>query len=477
MSLTSRIGLGILLTGLATLLSIGWFLDKSMQDNLMAEHIDMLADHLSMLRREAAKDGPDLHEAREVVMEHLGASNNEKTFGRLVDAKSLVLAETPGFADYSPSMETYPHPSASTQTVPEFTSSGAPGHGGLVYLHAASISRPSPHPELTYYMVNDASQEQRMIHRFRLQLIAAIIAGSVICALLGWLVTRSGLRPLDNITSEIETTTAEALQNPDGQPPNDRAWPRELSRLAHAFDALRSRLSRSFNQLRQFSDDVAHELRNPLHNMMALASLTLQRDRTPEEYQAALASTLEECDRLRRLADGLLFISRADHRRSVLQLTTFDAAQAIREITDYNSELAQDQGITIDINSQGQLTADRSLFRQALTNVISNALRHTHTGGSISINFTPASSENSAAQLTITDTGEGIAPEHLPHIFDRFYRVDTARTHHTDAPPQTGLGLAIVKSIMELHSGTVTTTSTLGMGTTLTLTWPQAMPR
>lgn len=234
-------------------------------------------------------------------------------------------------------------------------------------------------------------------------------------------------------------TTAKALQQPDAAhddgPLQSAKWPREIATLSEAYASLRSRLSRSFQQQQQqFSDDAAHEIRTPLNNMMGLTNLTLQRDRSPEEYRAALISTLEECNHLKKLADGLLFISRADHHRSVLEVAECDAHAAISEVVDYHADMAQDQGVAITVSAQGRLTADRTLFRQALTNLVSNALRHTPPGGRIEVTFDAVSNASAFAALTVADTGEGIAPEHLPHIFDRFYRVDSARTHQSDWP-------------------------------------------
>ncbi len=303
----------------------------------------------------------------------------------------------------------------------------------------------------------------------------------MLIAALGWIIVRRGPAPLHRITRHIESTTAKVLQSTgsdDAIPPESaQRWPRELAALASAFTDLRHRLSHAFQQLRQFSDDAAHEIRSPLNNLFNLASLALQRERTPEEYRAALESTLEECERLRELADGLLFISRADHRKSALTFSTFPVDEAIQEIIDYHAGLAADKGVALRVQASGTLTADRMLFRQALTNLVSNAIRHTPEGGRIDISFGPAEGGSGAANaLVVEDTGEGIAEAHLPHLFDRFYRIDTARTHDDGTTAQTGLGLAIVKTIADLHHAKVSVSSEEGKGTRFVIRWPVRHP-
>lgn len=470
-SLSTRLLIAITAASFGTLALAVCYIDRAIEQGVVFANEEGLGDHLRSLQHAIDADPVVLHAAGVVLHDILGGDKIDKSYGCLTDAQGSILLQTTGFPLFSPPLASYPGPVPAGQFEVRITQTRYAGQP--VFLAAARMNRPGETEPLTYYFAADAAPIEHFITSRRRELGFALLFGTLLSAGLAWVIARRGLRPVELITTEIEQTSARALQQPGATSlpiPDAAGLPPEIARLSNAFTALRSRLGRSFHQLQQFSDDAAHEIRTPLNNMMGLASLTLQRDRTPDEYRAALASTLEECDRLRKLADGLLFISRADHR-SVINTTAFEVGAVIAGISDYHSGLASEQGVEIVLTGEGLLHADRSLFRQALTNVLSNALRHTPPGGQIKVDFQPAREPGGIAVLTITDTGEGIAPEHLPHIFDRFYRVDTARTHQPGAPAQTGLGLAIVKAIVELHGGTVTAASTPGQGTTLTLTW------
>ncbi|OYW31306.1 MAG: hypothetical protein B7Z47_01435 [Chthoniobacter sp. 12-60-6] len=468
LSLSTRLLLAITVASFVTLALAVGYIDQAIERGLVQKQNAVLQDHLIVLRQAIEADPENLHAAEVVIQNTLGGDKNAKSFGCLTDATGRHLIETKGFTEFSPPLTDFPAPIPAGQQETQVTLT-RPANDYPIYLVAALMLRTGSGETLNYYFAADGLPDEHFMESIRYELALVLLLETLLSAGLAWFISRHGLGYLERITDEIERTTANALQQPDatsGGISDANRRPREVARLFEAFTALRSRLSHSFNQLRQFSDDAAHEIRGPLNNMMGLTSLTLQRDRTPEEYQATLISTLEECDRMKKLADGLLFISRADHRRSALSLTSFDVCEAITEIVDYHSDMAHDRGVTISATASGMLTADRSLFRQSLTNVLSNALRHTPARGQVTVHF-------EGSTLSVSDTGEGIAPEHLPHVFDRFYRVDAARTHQPDAPAQTGLGLAIVRAIVELHGGTVTAESAVGKGTTVTLVWRQ----
>jgi len=475
-ALSTRLLIAFTAAAFVTLALAMWYIDRAVERGLIRQHEDSFGDHLAALQLSIDNNEGDL-DAAEMLLKHtIGGDKNEKSFGCLTDAARQPFFQTPGFNEFAPPLSDFPPPTVTGQKGMNLTIVDDVDMTPLL-LASTLIRRPGSTEPLTYYFVADGLPTTRFLTGLRLQLGLVLSLATLLSAGLAWIISHQGLLPIEKITQEIEQTTAKALQQPDAaadkdSPPQTVKLPREIARLSEAYAALRNRLSRSFQQLRQFSDDAAHEIRTPLNNMMGLTSLTLQRDRSPEEYRAALISTLEECNRLKKLADGLLFISRADHHRSVLAPTTFDVHVAISEVVDYHSEMAQDQNVTVTVSAKGQLNADRTLFRQVLTNLLSNALRHTPSGGRIEVTF-ETSDPDGIATLIVSDTGEGIASDHLSHIFDRFYRVDTARTHQSDAQPQTGLGLAIVKAIVELHGGSVAAESMPGHGTTLTLLWRQ----
>ena len=184
-----------------------------------------------------------------------------------------------------------------------------------------------------------------------------------------------------------------------------------------------------------------------------------------------LASGLEECGRLSRLIDSMLFLARAENAETELKRSPLDARREIEAVREFYEVVAEEQGVEVACTGEGQLNADPLLFRQALGNLLSNALHYTPRGGKVLISV--AHPANGSLDIGVTDTGAGIDSEHLPHIFDRFYRADRSRTQN---PQGFGLGLAIVKSILTLHGGTVAIKSAPGAGTTVVLKFPGNAP-
>lgn len=247
--------------------------------------------------------------------------------------------------------------------------------------------------------------------------------------------------------------------------PND--WPKELRNLAHQFNEMLHRIQSSFIQLSEFSSDIAHELRTPIHNLRTMTEMALLHEQSPEAYQNILESNMHEYLHLSKLIEALLFIARSDHGALRLQKTRIDVLKEIFSILDYYQAIADEKEITFSCSGEAKAEVDKELFKRVISNLMSNALRYTPSHGIIQIKI--ESTEN-AVNLCITDTGMGIADDDLSNIFNRFYRVDKSRT--TDSGGL-GLGLAIVKSIMDLHQGSIKISSQLGKETSVHLQFPQ----
>jgi two-component system heavy metal sensor histidine kinase CusS len=241
-------------------------------------------------------------------------------------------------------------------------------------------------------------------------------------------------------------------------------WPRELQPVATAFDEMLGRLENSFTKLSQFSADLAHELRTPISNIRGEAEVTLTRPRSLEDYRNVIESIAAECERLSGIVDNLLFLARAEGVDHQIERNVFAARPAIEKIAAYYRTIAEERGISITNKGDGEVYADALLFDRALSNLVDNALRFTPDGGKITI---ATEIKPDRTELAVEDTGCGIPPQHLPHVWDRFYRVDSSRSSQG-----TGLGLALVKSIIDLHGGSVAVASVVDRGTTVTLTFP-----
>ena len=202
---------------------------------------------------------------------------------------------------------------------------------------------------------------------------------------------------------------------------------------------------------------------------MGESQVALTRERTPSEYREVIESSVAECERLSGIVDNLLFVARVDAARESIERKLFDARVAVEKIAAFYRTLAEDRNVAIHCSGEGEIYADPALFERAVGNLVDNALRFTPEKGSIQI----ALAEHAADfEVAVNDDGCGIAPEHLPHVFDRFYRAESSR-----GSDGTGLGLALVKSIVDLHGGSVRIDSEVGHGTIVTIIFPKSVIR
>ncbi len=275
-----------------------------------------------------------------------------------------------------------------------------------------------------------------------------------------WWVARHGLSPLFRLQQAAASVTTRDLTYRLA----DEGLPTELHELAASFNNMLERLEEGVSRLIQFSGDLAHEMRTPLSNLLGKTQVTLTKIRTADEYRSVLESNAEELERLSRLVDDMLFLAQADHAQAALQWETVDLQQEAAHVVEFFAAVAEEQEIVVHMDGAGVVQADRFMIRRALSNLMSNAIRHTPRGGAITLCITKTSATGTT--LSVSNTGESIASEHLPHLFERFYRADPGRSRTQGG---TGLGLAIVKSIMTLHGGNANAASEPGGITTFHL--------
>jgi heavy metal sensor kinase len=269
-----------------------------------------------------------------------------------------------------------------------------------------------------------------------------------ITAFLGYQLARRALSPLEQMALRAEQITAEHLhQRLPVENPED-----ELGHLARVINSVFDRLEQSFEQLRRFTSDASHELRTPLAAIRSVGEVGLQKNKIPADYEDTIGSMLEEVTRLTRLVESLLTMSRADAGELVLQLTVFSPMELVREVVGVIEVLAdeRDQKLVISGNSELSIRGDRLLLRQALINVLHNAVKYSPVGGNILIWI--GSRDGNQVVLKVTDSGPGIASEHRQKIFDRFYRVDSGRARDTGG---VGLGLSIARWALQVQGGNI----------------------
>ncbi|MFO0930147.1 MAG: heavy metal sensor histidine kinase [Gemmataceae bacterium] len=319
-------------------------------------------------------------------------------------------------------------------------------------------------PDRLIQVAMDRTQEEALLAAYRWNLAAVLLAALAGSAALGYRIARHGLRPVAAITA----TAAQVGSSTLDERIDARGLPAELETLAATFNAMLDRLEGAFARLRQFSADLAHELRTPVNNLRGEIEVTLGKPRSTDEYRDTLGSSLEECGRLAEMIDNLLFLARAENPRTAIARDPLELTAELATVCEFYEAAATDAGVRLVVGVGPPVAArlNRPLLQRAVSNLVANALAHTPAGGAVMLR---AVGERGGARIEVADTGHGIPAEHLPHVFERFYRADEARSS-----PGFGLGLAIVRSIVELHGGTVAVRSDPGRGTVVTMTFPAA---
>jgi heavy metal sensor kinase len=273
------------------------------------------------------------------------------------------------------------------------------------------------------------------------------------------------LSPIDRVTRLARRLSAEDLsQRLNLDLPDD-----EVGRLARTFDDMLARLDASFRRQRQFTADASHELRTPLTAIKGQVEVALGRERRADAYREVLQAVNDEIDRLVRLVGSLLTLARADAGQIPLALEPVDLPHVVEGAVEQVRPMAEQHAIDLSVTSAAAVTlqADEDLLLQLLLNLLDNAVKYTPSGGQVTVGW---DAKDGDLELWVRDTGLGIAAEHLPHVFDRFYRVDKARSR---AEGGTGLGLSISRWIAEVHGGSVSATSVLGGGSMFIVRLPR----
>lgn len=312
--------------------------------------------------------------------------------------------------------------------------------------------------------VGTSMQEaQRTLKSVERMLWITLGLGLLMSVIVGDLLTKRSLRPVARVTSAVAALGVnhnfdKRLKVP---PAVD-----EMSKLIKTFNEMIDRLEDAFLRLRRFSGNVSHELRTPIAVMQGEAQLALRRERTPEEYKAALTAVVKESRVMSAIVEDLLLLARAEGRSLTLERTSIEVDLFLKNlVSSVRNELDQ-KDIKVNLINNGKNTIDiqENYYSLALKNLLLNACRHSENNSCIDIEVTSTYNET---RFDITDFGEGIPPKSLPYIFDAFYRADTARNRKSGGA---GIGLSLAKALIELHGGTLTVESTLGQGTTFRAT-------
>lgn len=321
---------------------------------------------------------------------------------------------------------------------------------------SAAVTVPADSAPLRVILLLDSTPHMHFFSAVQRWFWMALVLSALFSAGLGWLVARRGLLPLRQVTAVAASISAASLQERIPL----AAVPLELQQLAASFNAMLARLDDAFMRLSNFSADIAHELRTPLSNLMTQTEVVLAQPRDSEAYQETLYANLDDCKRMARMIDDMLFLAKADNGLIVLEQQPVALDVEVEKLFEYYRLLADERGISLQLHGHAVVRGDVLMLHRALSNLLSNALRYTPAGASIQVEL---EQNANGSELRLSNPGPTIADEHLERLFDRFYRADPARRE--GSPHNAGLGLAITRSIIHAHQGQIHCTSVAGKTT------------
>lgn len=333
------------------------------------------------------------------------------------------------------------------------------GHPGRVVAGSAKLDS----GPLTVVVARVYGERSAMFARYRQRIAFGAGVGALAAALFAALLLRRGLRPLRAIAGHAALVRPATL----AQRIDLDTVPSELRPLVDALNGMLARLQDGFARLSGFSADLAHEFRTPVTNLLGQSQVMLAQPRTVPEYEQLITSNIEELERLARMIESMLFLARAGQDDVVLARQPLQALDELEKMAGFYEGMAEEHGLRLACTGGGTVLADPALLRRALANLLSNAVRYADEGSTITLR---AEQHGAATELSVTNAGPAIPPEHLAHLFERFYRADPARR---DAEGSTGLGLSIVRAVMDLHGGTAQVRSAAGQ-TRFSLVFPAA---
>lgn len=350
-------------------------------------------------------------------------------------------------------------------------------------VHIRSDASGTPYIIKAWYMSDDHGQRYffaigrsladsaRTVKTFTTDYLLSLLGIIPLTGLLGWLLAGRAIQPVNEVAQAAQKITGSnlSLQIPL------RGSGDELDHLIGSFNRMTTRLEESFEQIRRFSTDVSHELRTPLTAIRGQLEVALFTAQTAEQYRDAMVNALEDVEQLSSIVRALLLLSQAESGQLALQKTTFDLGEVAEDVVDQFQIPAEEKRVRLTARVEPSMTiaADRTQIERLFSNLLSNAIKYTPAGGTVQVRVrkddNPREERKNWARVEIEDTGVGIPPENLPHIFDRFYRVRNAETNLIQG---LGLGLSFVAWIVKAHGGLIDVASLEGAGTRFTIRLP-----
>lgn len=462
MSITSRLTLFFSTASTIVLLAVGTLVGTLLETHFEEQDMMELNGKLELVRHALGKvhTPSDLAAVPQSLSDSLIGHPDLSVAVVGPDRRILFTSPSARFPTYL--LEQPPHGESSGSTGLVMWEQGGEAYRGISATTAIGIAR---QPPATVVLAINIEHHRAFMKAFRNDLWLAIAAGIVLTIVLGWVAARRGLAPVRKMADVAKGISVSHL----GERLSTDTVPSELVDLAIAFNEMLARLEDSFRRLSDFSSNLAHEIRTPISNLMTQTQVAVSKERSADEYREVMYSNLEEFERLARMIADMLFLAKADNGLIIPSSEMVDLSTEVQELFSFYEAFAEEQEVSLVLVGKGTVLGDRLMLRRALSNLLSNAIRHTPRHAAVKVIIKPEG-ESDKIRLTFENPGESIPPEHLPRLFERFYRVDSSRQKTSDGA---GLGLAITKSIVEAHQGTIQAFSANGV-TRFEITFPIA---
>jgi len=438
------VALTLLFAGASTvvLLALGFVISSSVEKHFEEQDMEVLAAKMKLTRHtlERFTMASDLNQITQPL--------NDALVGH--HGLDLIVYEQKGASVYSTQSATFPKELVTMNAVnrpnkPFTWQAGGQSYRGIA--DVVQIGTGTGRKMIVATSIN-IMHHLAFMQSFVHTLWAFVAAAAALSGLLGWAAVRRGLLPLRTMREQAQVVTAQQL--------NRRlkmdAVPVELEDLAQSLNDMLARLEEAFERLSDFSSDIAHELRTPVSNLMTETQVALTRVRSAEEYRNILESNAEEFDHMARMISDMLLLAKSENSLVASNCSQITLAIEVTALFDYYDAVAEEKGLRLILEGDAMVNADKTMLRRAIGNVLSNAIRHSAPNTSLRVRISEGAGQ---VTMQIANTGDMIPPEYLERIFDRFFRLDTAR-QRSDG---TGLGLAIARSIIMAHGGTVSASS------------------
>ncbi len=453
------LGAGLTLA-ICTLLCLGLYFGLSY--SIQREVDTFLEGEISEFMLTVNEHGEDTEEIEQHLRQELGSRKRRDIGFRLLDPDGKVIVSSESDDKVAALWE---FPKGWTNEPSHFVYRTVKPSGSKQPVRTCSIRVVTKTGQIATAQASyNLDRTQESLAFFRLACAIALGCGVLLSLGAGYFIAQRSLRPARTLIGAAQRINAQRLRE---RVPTTGSGD-ELDQLAVALNEMLNRIEHHVRQMQQFTADASHELRTPLAALRGNAEVALNRERSAEELREVVENSIEHYDRLARIAEDLLLLARADAGHHVLRMEKIELGGTIKRAVDLYEPLARDNGIELDFRkcTEIKFEGDKGRLRQLVGNLLDNAIRHTNAGGLISVSLDVG---NEAVKLEVKDTGTGIPEEHLTRVFDRFYRVDSARSaQHGGA----GLGLPICRMIAECHGGNINIFSHSGQGTSVVVTLP-----